>query len=362
MKVLLIGSSQARYVQHSLRSKLSAAKVTDTDVICMPGGLINQVRDRLLQLFLRQYFAIFIVVGGNDFFTKQGAVRSKPKQVTSDLCQLIDTATQAAPHAQIICSAILPRCHSTTNTAYHKTTNSAYAVNKSTNTRAVQHPQLWQSRRWANTEYFNSDCVHLNQAGVEVWSDNMVAALQIPTTRQPTQVHPQARRLTTLLRHQALQYNLPIDSQGYVPIPAILHHLRITYPELREIVQTDTKDRFSLTDKCIRAEQGHTIPSVTIDYRPLDTNQYPRAFHGTYVKNIKSIYVSGLNPCSRTHVHMAPSLTGSKSGMRGDCTAVIVVDTVAASKDGIKLVMSGNGVILSRDTIPSKYFVNCIYM
>ncbi|XP_028801367.1 tRNA 2'-phosphotransferase 1 isoform X2 [Neltuma alba] len=187
------------------------------------------------------------------------------------------------------------------------------------------------------------------------------------------------RLLTRILRHMASGLNLNVRSDGFVKvndllklnmktfanIPLKLH----TIDEIREAVQRDNKQRFSLIEEngelLIRANQGHTITAVETEslLKPiLSAEEIPVCVHGTYRRNLNSILESGLKRMKRLHVHFSCGLPTDGeviSGMRRDVNVLIFLDVRKALEEGMKLYISENKVILTEGfdgVVPAKYF------
>lgn len=187
--------------------------------------------------------------------------------------------------------------------------------------------------------------------------------------------------------------------------------LHITFDELREVVASNEKQRFSLkpvsedadlderdaASWLIRANQGHSIKiedegllltPITLD----GPSAVPEmVVHGTNHSAWHAIASSGgLKPMGRNHVHFAAGLPegfqtlkdedevgpadgaaepaqlpASKadpviSGMRSSSTVLVYLDLPAALKEGIKFGRSENGVILTEGDgdglVPIRFF------
>jgi 2'-phosphotransferase len=166
--------------------------------------------------------------------------------------------------------------------------------------------------------------------------------------------------LSWALRHKAHDLQLPITSDGYVPIQALLQHSHArlqqgwTLDDVLQVVETNEKQRFHVAQRpacnyiennnkkssnqdepkissdettsaaatdatettilCIRASQGHTISTID-PYRlltRLSTDELlalPMIVHGTYMTAwLESIRHNGLNRMARNHIHFATGL------------------------------------------------------
>ncbi|KAF2665029.1 hypothetical protein BT63DRAFT_406133 [Microthyrium microscopicum] len=230
-----------------------------------------------------------------------------------------------------------------------------------------------------------------------------------------------SKKLSWLLRHGAEKEGLKLDRGGYISVTDVLNNrtikpLKVTMPELAEIILTNEKQRFGLiptsydpasgepvpsttdtantisstsdpADFLIRANQGHTL---TVDAEALltriaaDTPDLPRTVvHGTNRRAWKLIAGSGgLKTMGRNHVHFATGLPagfasiedgGNQeelgvsvvpepviSGMRKTSTVLVYVDLAKAMETGLEFWRSDNGVILcdggEQDLIPIECF------
>ncbi|XP_027191752.1 uncharacterized protein [Cicer arietinum] len=186
------------------------------------------------------------------------------------------------------------------------------------------------------------------------------------------------RLLTRILRHMASELNLNMRSDGYVNVNDLLKlNLKTfsniplqshTIDDIREAVQKDNKQRFSLIEEneelLIRANQGHTTTAVETEslLKPiLSAEEFPVCVHGTYRRNLDSILASGLKRMKRLHVHFSRGLPSDGeviSGMRRDVNVLIFLD-VRKALEGMKLYISDNKVILTEGfegVVPHKYF------
>ncbi|KAH7392043.1 KptA family-domain-containing protein [Phaeosphaeria sp. MPI-PUGE-AT-0046c] len=221
-----------------------------------------------------------------------------------------------------------------------------------------------------------------------------------------------SRKISWLLRHGAASEGLKLGKGGYVNVQDALNtralkSLNITFPELRDAVTNNDKQRFSMipassqdqakssdaadqpqdalpaeslqtitesddpADYLIRANQGH---SIKVDVEGLLTpitvaagNVPDTVVHGTDESAWRLIMKSGgLRRMGRNHIHFASGLpVGFKSlavdtasaeekeaapvisGMRKNSSVLIYIDIHAAMEAGINFYISDNGVILT---------------
>ena len=190
---------------------------------------------------------------------------------------------------------------------------------------------------------------------------------------RPVQV---SKKISWLLRHGAEKEGLTLGPGGYIPVSEVLSNrnlksLKVTFDELRQIVEENDKQRFSMIpasegkaegegegqtklassdpkDWLIRANQGHSL-KVEDDglLKPITKEDLPEtAVHGTTHSAWPLIVASGgLKPMGRNHVHFASGLPAGFtslvntdqdvsapviSGMRKSSTVLIFLDLAKA--------------------------------
>lgn len=173
-------------------------------------------------------------------------------------------------------------------------------------------------------------------------------------------IKDKSRYLSLLLRHKPEIENLKLDKEGWCSVAILLEKLKITQPNLDQIVNENNKQRFRYNDdkSMIKANQGHSIP-VKDDYRIV----YPPRFlyHGTSVANKKQIYKTGLKKMNRNHVHLSEDYkTAEQVGMRKakykNNLIIMKIDSQKMDQDGHTFFLSDNGVWLI-SYVPAKYII-----
>lgn len=158
--------------------------------------------------------------------------------------------------------------------------------------------------------------------------------------------------LSYVLRHNPNSIGITLDENGWADVDALLQNSKLTRQELDEIVLSDEKKRYAMSDKGnrIRANQGHSV-SVDLALPP----QTPPAnlFHGTHAKAVSSIMDSGINRARRTHVHLSDTISTSLNvGRRHGRPVVLSVDSATMHRDGFVFYRSANGVWLTKHVNP----------
>jgi 2'-phosphotransferase len=183
-----------------------------------------------------------------------------------------------------------------------------------------------------------------------------------------------SRRLSKILRHDAVKHGLALRADGYARLSSLLAlpcFQGTTAQDVEAVVAACPKQRFGiLRDRptrqshsdgvWIRCHQGHSIAAVDAAlerlHRPADAGA---AVHGTTLAAWQHIKTDGLRRMSRNHVHMAlgePGVDGVISGMRRSSDVLIYVDVAAAEARGIPFFLSTNGVVLTPGPIPPACF------
>ncbi|KAL8699711.1 MAG: hypothetical protein Q9201_005853, partial [Fulgogasparrea decipioides] len=146
-----------------------------------------------------------------------------------------------------------------------------------------------------------------------------------------------SRAMSYVLRHGAEKENLRLDEGGFINCQDLLswprlRSLHVTFPELQNIVATNSKQRFFLTptasctsptsskpsDYLIRATQGHSLhiasENLLTPLLPDDAECPEEVVHGTFEDNWKLILeTGGLKRMGRQHVHFALGVPSSSS-------------------------------------------------
>ncbi len=167
-----------------------------------------------------------------------------------------------------------------------------------------------------------------------------------------------SKRLSYILRHKALELGLIVQKGGWVNLEDVLEILNhnaksiILKEEVEQVVRTSDKQRFSLENNLIRANQGHSF-AVDLELSP----QTPPAtlYHGTHRNILPIILQEGLKKIGRHHVHLSPTIdVAIKVGQRRGVPVVLEVNAQQMAKDGLIFFCSSNGVWLV-GSVPPQY-------
>jgi putative RNA 2'-phosphotransferase len=165
--------------------------------------------------------------------------------------------------------------------------------------------------------------------------------------------------LSFVLRHKPDAIGLTLDPQGWASIDELIGKAnaagtRFDCDELRHVVETSDKKRFSLSADGlrIRAAQGHSV-SVELGLLP---RQPPAVlYHGTATRFAASILSEGLKPQARQHVHLSvDEATARRVGQRHGKPYIFQLDALAMHAKGFRFYLADNGVWLT-DHVPPEF-------
>lgn len=165
--------------------------------------------------------------------------------------------------------------------------------------------------------------------------------------------------LSLILRHNPGTIGLHLDEQGWADVGELLskaavHQHPFSINELKEVVLTNDKQRFSFNEdgSKIRASQGHSI-SVELNLEPVIPPGI--LYHGTVARFLESIKASGLKKKDRQHVHLSKDkVTAVTVGERRGEAILLSINSDRMHNDGFLFFLSENGVWLT-DHVPVEY-------
>ncbi len=166
--------------------------------------------------------------------------------------------------------------------------------------------------------------------------------------------------LSYVLRHNPQSIELTLDDKGWARIDELIrcaakHGKEFTRAQLQEVVETNDKRRFSISEdgNRIRANQGHSI-SVDLALQALEPPE--KLYHGTATRCLDSILRDGLQSRGRHHVHLSKDIaTALNVGQRHGKPTVLEIEAQRMMLEGYRFYCSANGVWLT-DEVPPQYF------
>lgn len=123
---------------------------------------------------------------------------------------------------------------------------------------------------------------------------------------------------------------------------------------LNQVVAGSDKNRFELSgDRArIRARQGHSV-EVDLDWPVASPPKL--LFHGTVERFLPAIFVEGLKPMKRHHVHLSPDpRTATAVGARRGKAVILRIAAAEMAVEGHVFRLSANGVWLT-DHVPPRF-------
>ena len=168
-----------------------------------------------------------------------------------------------------------------------------------------------------------------------------------------------SKYLSKHLRHEPEALGLTLEPGGWVPVDSLLaactaRGFRLTRPELDEVVERNSKQRFSFDESGtrIRANQGHSVP-VDLQLAPVAPPE--TLYHGTGHRTADQVEREGLQRMKRHHVHLSPDLPTARAvGARHGQPVLFEVDAGGMHRDGHLFYCSENGVWLV-EQVPPRY-------
>ena len=165
--------------------------------------------------------------------------------------------------------------------------------------------------------------------------------------------------LSLILRHKPETIGITLDREGWATTQEIIDGMNakgmpVTLEMLQEVVATNDKQRFKLSDDAsrIRANQGHSIP---VDLGMEAIAPPPVLYHGTATKNQAAILREGIQKRKREYVHLSADIeTATKVGQRHGTPVILEIDTTKMYEEGILFYRSENGVWLT-DFVAAEY-------
>jgi putative RNA 2'-phosphotransferase len=164
-----------------------------------------------------------------------------------------------------------------------------------------------------------------------------------------------SKYLSRHLRHDPQRLGIELDEQGWVDVDVLLAALerqrfQLTRAELEEVVARNDKQRYTIRDGRIRANQGHTV-DVDLGLEPVEPPA--ELFHGTAEGYVDAIRAEGLKPMARHAVHLSPDYaTAVRVGSRRGTPVVLVVAAGRMAEEGHVFFRSDNGVWLTESVPP----------
>ncbi len=166
-----------------------------------------------------------------------------------------------------------------------------------------------------------------------------------------------SKYLSYILRHAPDSIGISLDNYGWALISEIVERstLFIDKEQIKETVENNSKNRFEISSDglYIRALQGHTV-CVNLHLEP---KVPPRIlYHGTVIRNLKSIMKTGIKPMERNHVHLSDTVQMALEVAKryGGDTVILKVNAKQMCDKGFSFYQAKNLVWLT-SFVPNKF-------
>ncbi|AJE04879.1 RNA 2'-phosphotransferase [Geobacter pickeringii] len=165
--------------------------------------------------------------------------------------------------------------------------------------------------------------------------------------------------LSLILRHRPEAIGLRLDQAGWVNISELIERayqsgVRMTSEQLRQVVATSNKQRFSISadGTRIRANQGHSTP-VNLGLQAMVPPEM--LYHGTSIRSLKAIRNEGIRRGGRNHVHLSQDEAMARDvGRRHGPPVVLTIMAREMADAGFSFYRSVNGIWLT-EWVPTIY-------
>ena len=164
-----------------------------------------------------------------------------------------------------------------------------------------------------------------------------------------------SKYLSLILRHNPDAGHIALDNNGWALISDLVKKSGFTKDELIRIVDSDDKQRYTFDDSNtkIRANQGHSIPTVVIEFEEACPPDF--LYHGTVQSAVDSIMTTGLQKQKRNYLHLSKDVeTATSVGSRRGSAVILKIHALDMFNDYHKFFISKNGVYLT-ESVPPKY-------
>src|SRR6056297_2674451 len=129
-----------------------------------------------------------------------------------------------------------------------------------------------------------------------------------------------SKALSYILRHGAKKHGFMVFEGGWVYLDDVLEWLNrreknsVKRRDVYYVVKHNEKNRFSIKENLIRANQGHSFP---VNLQLKERTPPELLYHGTHEKVKNKILEKGILRMKRHHVHLSYNLlTAKKVGAR----------------------------------------------
>jgi putative RNA 2'-phosphotransferase len=147
--------------------------------------------------------------------------------------------------------------------------------------------------------------------------------------------------MALILRHQASEFDLTLDGEGFADFNAVWQQIQQRYPGLYTLqdvllmLESDAgKQRYELREGRIRAMVGHSVVSEIVYTLAVPPEIL---YHGTTTAALPLIQAGGLSGQKRQYVHLAveQALAQNVAGRHSKSTVLLRIQALRAHHAGI---------------------------
>ncbi len=165
------------------------------------------------------------------------------------------------------------------------------------------------------------------------------------------------RFVSGALRHFPDDLGLAMNQHGWVDVDVLCDAMRTRYKwatkeKLFSMIESDEKGRYEIQGRKIRARYGHSV-DVDLDYQETDAAEL---YYGASREEVDILLEKGIKPVKQRYVHLSTSVEKALEVARihTDDPLLIRINAEEARKDGVKLLVANDNIVLS-DEIPPRY-------
>lgn len=147
-------------------------------------------------------------------------------------------------------------------------------------------------------------------------------------------------RILNALRHCPSKFSIKLDDEGWTDVDILCENMGCSVAQVYTMVGNDARRLVEIAGNKIRALNGHSVLSKTIDVDDISE----MSIHYTSIDACRKITKQGISPMSRTHVHSLP-LGSDLDWVRGEVAIHIDLNKMRSMNHTVS--KASNGTILT---------------
>ncbi len=165
------------------------------------------------------------------------------------------------------------------------------------------------------------------------------------------------RFVSGALRHFPDDLGLQMDLQGWIDLDGFCGVMKKRYPWTSEdrligLVESDTKKRYEIDDRYIRARYGHSV-DVDLDHPICDAEFL---YYGVSQEEVEMVLDQGISPIRQTYVHLSTSKqrANEAASVHTDNPIILQVNALEASEEDIVFICANEDIALA-EHVPAEF-------